>query len=69
MKLSTNVGIQSLGLLLHTANIAVSSPEQIKFWVSVVIGVVQIISAVKAHLSNPDGSPAQLPWVKDDSKK
>jgi len=53
MKFSLNVAIQMLAL-----------PGRGKFWAMVGLSAVQGLTAVLAHFANPDGTPAEAPYIK-----
>ena len=39
-------------------------PGRGKFWAMVGLSAVQGVAAVLAHFANPDGTPAQAPYIK-----
>jgi hypothetical protein len=63
MKFSVNVVIQMLALaaqgLTQTQDLL---PGRAKFWALVALSAVQGVTAVLAHFTNPDGSPAEQPY-------
>ncbi len=62
--LKTNLSLQILGLLLQGLNqISAVVPDAYKFWVAVGVGFVQLTTAVVAHFSNPDATPATTAYV------
>ncbi len=65
MKFSVNVAIQMLALVAQGINATEELlPGRGKFWAMVVLSAVQGVTAVLAHFANPDGTPAQAPYVK-----
>lgn len=69
MKFSWNVVTQILLTTVQGAN-AVSSlfPPKTQAGIAVVVGVVQAVIAAIAHFSNPDGTPAAMPYKPDAAK-
>ena len=49
-------GLNALGTFATTADA--------KFWIASGLALVQLVGAVAAHYSNPDGTPAQAAWEK-----
>lgn len=65
MKLSTNAATQVIGTIGQAINTASGLvPTKYQFWVSAVLGLLQLVSGVLAHFSNPDGTPASVPYTK-----
>jgi hypothetical protein len=65
MKFSLNVAIQMLALVAQGLNASVDLlPGRGKFWAMVGLSAVQGLTAVLAHFANPDGTPAQAPYIK-----
>ncbi len=65
MKISTNFGVQILGIILQLVNsYGAMVPAKYQFWVTGIVGIAQGISAIVSHYSNPDGTKAALPYVK-----
>ena len=65
MKLSANVLIQMLVLATQGINATQDFlPVKGKFWALVALSAVQGLTAVAAHFANPDGTPAQAPYIK-----
>jgi hypothetical protein len=66
MKFSLNVVIQMLALVAQASNAVMDllPSERSKAVVAGVIALVQGVSAALAHWSNPDGTPADRPYVK-----
>ncbi len=65
MKFSVNVAIQMLALVAQGINATEELlPGRGKFWAMVVLSAVQGVTAVLAHFANPDGTPAQAPYIK-----
>ena len=65
MKFSVNVAIQMLALVAQGLNATVDLlPGRGKFWAMVSLSAVQGLTAVIAHFANPDGTPAQAPYIK-----
>jgi hypothetical protein len=65
MKFSVNVMIQMLALAAQGINATQDLlPGKGKFWAMVALSVVQGATAVLAHFANPDGTPAEAPYVK-----
>ncbi len=65
MKFSVNVVIQMLALVAQGLNATQDLlPPKGKFWAMVALSAVQGLTAVLAHFANPDGTPAQAPYIK-----
>jgi hypothetical protein len=65
MKFSMNVAIQMLALAAQGLNATVELlPGRGKFWAMVGLSAVQGVTAVLAHFANPDGTPAQVAYLK-----
>jgi hypothetical protein len=65
MKFSVNVAIQMLALAVQGLNATVELlPGRGKFWAMVGLSAVQGVTAVLAHFANPDGTPAQVAYLK-----
>ena len=65
MKFSVNVAIQMLALAAQGLNATMDLlPGRGKFWAMVGLSVVQGVAAVLAHFANPDGTPAEAPYIK-----
>ncbi len=65
MKFSVNVVIQMLALVAQGLNATQDLlPPKGKFWALVALSAVQGLTAVLAHFANPDGTPAQAPYIK-----
>jgi hypothetical protein len=65
MKFSVNVLIQMLALAAQGLNATVELlPGRGKFWAMVGLSAVQGVAAVLAHFANPDGTPAQVAYLK-----
>jgi len=65
MKFSVNVAIQMLALAAQGLNATVELlPGRGKFWAMVGLSAVQGVTAVLAHFANPDGTPAQVAYLK-----
>lgn len=65
MKLSTNVIVQALGTVGQALNLASGMvPPKYQFWIAGALGIVQSISGILAHFSNPDGTPSTTAYVK-----
>jgi hypothetical protein len=63
MKFSWNIVTQICGTVLQVINANSSViPARYQAWVACALGVVQAISGLAAHFSNPDGTPATEPW-------
>jgi hypothetical protein len=67
MKFSVNSTIQLLALIAQGIN-AVSDllPPRGKFYAAVALAAVQGVVGVLAHFSNPDGTHATQPWVREE---
>jgi len=64
MKLSANVVIQMLALAAQGVNATQDFlPAKGKFWAMVALSALQGLAAVAAHFVNPDGTPAQAPYI------
>jgi len=64
MKFSVNVAIQILALAAQGINATQDFlPPKGKFWAMVALSAVQGLTAVLAHFANPDGTPAQAPYI------
>ena len=65
MKFSTHLISQILLMTLQGANQVIDIvPAKYKPVVVLVLGVIQAVYALVSHFSNPDGTPAALPYVK-----
>ncbi len=65
MRFSVNVAIQMLALVAQAINATEELlPARGKFWAMVVLSAVQGVTAVLAHFANPDGTPAEAPYIK-----
>ncbi len=65
MKFSVNVVIQMLALVAQGLNATQDLlPPKGKFWAMVALSAVQGLTAVLAHFANPDGTPAEAPYIK-----
>jgi hypothetical protein len=65
MKFSLNVAIQMLALVAQGLNASVDLlPGRGKFWAMVGLSAVQGVAGVLAHFVNPDGTPAEAPYIK-----
>ncbi len=65
MTFSINVLIQMLALAAQGLNATVELlPGRGKFWAMVGLSAVQGVTAVLAHFANPDGTPAQVAYLK-----
>jgi hypothetical protein len=65
MKFSFNVLIQMLALAAQGLNATMELlPGRGKFWAMVGLSAVQGVTAVLAHFANPDGTPAQVAYLK-----
>jgi hypothetical protein len=65
MRFSLNMVIQILGMAGQAINALVDFvPPKSKPIAAGVIGVIQAVTALLAHFSNPDGTPAADPYVK-----
>lgn len=65
MKFSVNVAIQMLALAAQGLNATMELlPGRGRFWAMVGLSAVQGVAAVLAHFANPDGTPAQAPYIK-----
>jgi hypothetical protein len=65
MKFSVNVAIQMLALAAQGLNATMELlPGRGKFWAMVGLSAVQGVTAVLAHFANPDGTPAQVAYLK-----
>jgi hypothetical protein len=63
--ISVNVLIQALAGVLHFANMANwIVPAKYKFWIAGVIMICQGLTGILAHYSNPNGTPAEIPYIK-----
>jgi len=65
MKVAVNVAVQMLALVAQGLNASIDLlPGRGKFWAMVGLSAVQGLTAVLAHFANPDGTPAQAPYIK-----
>lgn len=65
MKLSVNSVLQLLMLVLQGLNqISDLVPPKGKFWIMVGISAIQGLVAILAHFANPDGTPAEVAYIK-----
>jgi len=65
MKFSVNVVIQMLALAAQGINATQDLlPPRGRFWAMVAFSAVQGLTAVLAHFVNPDGTPAQAPYIR-----
>ena len=65
MKLSYNVVIQTLAMIVQGAN-QVSSilGDGAQFWIASGVGAIQLVIGILAHLSNPDGKTVTMAYDK-----
>ena len=64
MKISSNVIFQIVGTALQVLNYASGMiPAKYQWLVAGVVGILQGISGIVSHYSNPDGTPAALPYT------
>jgi hypothetical protein len=64
MKLRFNVLFQMSGAVIQLANEhGALVPAKYQWLLAIVVGVAQLVVSVKAHFSNPDGTPASEPYV------
>lgn len=65
MKLSWNMVFQTLALVVQYGNQASTVvPPKYQSSVALIVGLAQAAVAWWAHVSNPDGTPAAVPYVK-----
>ncbi|MGQ9686261.1 MAG: hypothetical protein ACUVT2_08160 [Thiobacillaceae bacterium] len=65
MRFSVNVVIQMLALVAQAINATQELlPARGKFWAMVGLSVVQGLTGVLAHFANPDGTPAEAPYIR-----
>jgi hypothetical protein len=65
MKFSVNVLIQMLALAAQGLNATMELlPGRGKFWAMVGLSAVQGVTGVLAHFANPDGTPAEVAYLK-----
>ena len=65
MKFSVNFIVQLLALAAQGLNqITDLLPPKGKFWAAVALSAIQGLTGVLAHFTNPDGTPAEAPYVK-----
>jgi hypothetical protein len=65
MKFSVNVLIQMLALAAQGLNATMELlPGRGKFWAMVGLSAVQGVTGVLAQFANPDGTPAQVAYLK-----
>lgn len=65
MKFSVNATIQALALAAQAINATLDVlPPRGRFWAMVALSAIQGLTAVLAHFANPDGTPAEAPYVK-----
>jgi hypothetical protein len=65
MKFSVNGVIQMLALAAQGLNATMELlPGRGKFWAMVGLSAAQGLTAVLAHFANPDGTPAEAPYIK-----
>ena len=63
MKVSLNTTAQILAMCLQMLNqVSDIVPQDFKVWVMLVVSILQGVIGVIAHYSNPDGTPATIPW-------
>jgi hypothetical protein len=64
MKFSWNLVVQILGTIAQALNaLGDLAPVKYKFAIASIVGIVQAISGLIAHYSNPDGTPATVAYV------
>lgn len=64
MKLSTNVIFQFVALAAQLANQALPLvPPNAQKYVLAALTAAQALASIRAHFSNPDGTPAQVAYV------
>lgn len=65
MRFSVNFIVQILALAAHGLNqVTDLLPPKGKFWATVALSAIQGTAGVLAHFANPDGTPAEAPYVK-----
>lgn len=65
MKFSFNLIVQAGALLVQAGNqLAGIVPVKYQVPVALTVGIIQSVVALLAHFRNPDGTPAQAPYVK-----
>ena len=67
MNTRANYSISGLLAVLQGTNLSVWS-GRIQVIIGLLIAVLQTAVAAKAHWSNPDGSPVELPYYKPSDK-
>ena len=67
MNFKANYSISGLLAVLQGTNLSVWS-GRIQVIIGVALACVQAVVAAKAHWSNPDGSPVELPYYKPEDK-
>jgi hypothetical protein len=66
MKLRFNVLFQMSGAVIQLANEhGALVPATYQWLLAIVVGVAQLVVSVKAHFSNPDGTPATTAYRAD----
>lgn len=64
MTININAGIQILSTVAQIVNIVSPViPDNKKIWATTVLSIIQALTALFAHYSNPDGTPAAEPFV------
>lgn len=64
MKLSINIIIQALGTVLQVLNLVSGMiPPKYQWLVAGLVGIIQAVTGMLAHWSNPDGTPATAPYI------
>jgi len=65
MTVNTNAVTQTLMLIMQCLNATVPVlPPRGRFWALVGLSAVQGATGVLAHFANPDGTPAEAPYIK-----
>jgi hypothetical protein len=66
MKLSTHSTLQACALAIQMLNyLQPVASGKAKFWVATGVSFIQLVAAVVAHFSNPDGTNARVAWRGD----
>jgi hypothetical protein len=61
--LAVSLVFQSAACLVQYGNQAYDwCPAQYRHALAIALGIAQFVMFVKTHMTNPDGTPAELPW-------
>lgn len=67
MNFKANLSAQGILTMFHGLNLGMLTGK-LQIIAGVLIAIVQAVGAAQAHWSNPDGTPAELPYYKPTDK-